>query len=395
MHRWLLLWGALLLTAGAVLWRLFDREEWRRAGMRSPDHEASAETPRGADTTAALPHPEPLRTPLARDEASPARAGMSAEGSAESSAGWVAGWVRDASGRFLADAEVVGISCERSPAEEGAALSGLTRTDGGGRFVLPFTELASHYTVLARAVGHAPTAATVALHGEVTLTLNEPRTLHGSVMNLHAETIAGAAIHWTASLEGIPVEAHAVSRSDGSYTLEGLARDVDLGLGAWWIEVKHPEFAPLLLEYSLARPERPLLPGRPLDLVMVPGSVVVGQVVEGTRGEPIPDADVFLISAEHSMHPRTLQETRSDADGRFRFDRVPAPGFTRWRWRKTRRNRVASWPRLARPPRDGAVLRRACCCVRPTKSRRSRSSCSPWPTCRARSWTRLASPLPR
>jgi hypothetical protein len=117
---------------------------------------------------------------------------------------------------------------------------------------------------------------------------------------------------------GAGVQAAIISARKVGYTEKNLGRQGDLLM------------ADAMPEEELKPGHAVVLPGKPyrVDFVMVPPAVVEGRVVD-ERGNPLPNAGIYLDGDVLPPASSIGVSTKADGEGRFRFDAVP-PGFAWW-----------------------------------------------------------------
>ncbi|HVS12516.1 MAG TPA: carboxypeptidase-like regulatory domain-containing protein, partial [Thermoanaerobaculia bacterium] len=205
-------------------------------------------------------------------------------------------------------------------------------TSPEGRFALTTWSDRSGVPLMAAAAGFTSQRASVSFSElgttEPTIALEPAGVVSGVVTDRDGVPVPG--VELVAGTRERGAQAPTVgtlSRNDGSYHLTGLRHGHELDLRA-----KHPEYAPLWVDLPVLSPERPTAT---LDLELDPGLVARGVVVddaerpvEGARGVlwPRPPADLPPWRLQTWRQFETAEAT-SDAEGRFRFTRVPAGAY--------------------------------------------------------------------
>jgi hypothetical protein len=205
-------------------------------------------------------------------------------------------------------------------------------TSPEGRFALTTWSDRSGVPLMAAAVGYTNQRAGLSF-GELgtiepTIALEPAGVISGVVTDRDGAAVPGVELVAGARErgDGAPTVG-TLTRNDGSYRLTGLRHGLELDLRA-----KHPEYALLWVDLPVLSPERP---AATLDLELDPGLVARGVVVddaerplEGARAVlwPRPPADLPPWRLQTWRQFETA-EAISDAEGRFRFTRVPAGAY--------------------------------------------------------------------
>lgn len=234
-----------------------------------------------------------------------------------------------------------------SDAETGASLGGalvfrdrsgrVAETGDDGSYLLAFSEPADHESVRAVAPGHRLSTARVPMPpaGALSFVLEPVSSLRGRVVTRSGAPLAGA----TVRLVHHPMELHLGFEPPG---------------GSHHTSTTDPEGRFLIIQVSDSSDQRllaradgfapaveplPKVPEEEVELVLGPGSILEGRVVDGD-GEPVTGARVRLFS-EIRIEGRLISETQLSGagrssefdvttgdEGRFRFSQVPPGDFT-------------------------------------------------------------------
>ncbi len=214
------------------------------------------------------------------------------------------------------------------------------RSGDDGAFDLAFPGTQPLALLVAEAPEQAPAVAAVRAGQRLDLRLGPLSPLRGRVRDLDDRPVAGARLAWRATWQGAALVRSTTSGPDGAFEL-GVPSPSGLPAFALaeLLEVRAEGFAPLRV--PLARVDR-RREGRPLDVLLLRGASLTGCVRAEGSGAPLPGARVVLwgeteVSPEPGFDGSTpreggpawfLGETRTDADGRYRFDGLPA--WTGW-----------------------------------------------------------------
>jgi protocatechuate 3,4-dioxygenase beta subunit len=212
-------------------------------------------------------------------------------------------------------------------------LLGRTATNEQGQFVfthvrpLDSGELRSgeRYVIVGRRKGLATEVSTLNhSHDWVDLKMANAVPVRGTVKDEQGKPVAGALVRcndnaWRSLSEGV----HS-ARTDalGQFQIDDVA---DL----WGCVIEHPVYAPRVI-YG---PNIKL----PLEVTLIKGSVVEGQVVDGETGRPGHGLSLSMQAVARPYHGQKFlfaedpelfsAQAQTDGDGRYRFARVPAGRF--------------------------------------------------------------------
>jgi 5-hydroxyisourate hydrolase-like protein (transthyretin family) len=165
--------------------------------------------------------------------------------------------------------------------------------------------------------------------------LRPAATLRGRVTDANGKPVAGARV-WGHALVTGPVEGVGSTRTDadGRYAITDMAawgpdvfKPKEVGKGVYqtlagcYFDVLHPDYGH----------ERPMYRHMPetVDVVLRPAGVIEGRVVDQVAGKPAGGVLVCLQSTS-SSGGRTWQETRTDADGKYRLPSLVASTYNLW-----------------------------------------------------------------
>lgn len=261
----------------------------------------------------------------------------------------VNGRVVDASGKGIAGARVLSLPDTNSKTffaadagKEGSPALG-TIADTEGRFVVPVATDSPFFTIYADAKGFSPnTTPPVPPERDVTIVLQTSASLRGVVTNVDGAPIAGARVQALVMYEGVRIELEAVTDAAGAYSIDGLPVQPEIGtrypIATLYNLATADGYAPVFSESALTGIKPASV--RTRDFTLTAGATLVGKVIDADAQTPIADARVFLWSIEgmqsHSRTsgeslsnpwgPRPLGETKSAADGTFRFEHIPSQG---------------------------------------------------------------------
>jgi RNA polymerase sigma-70 factor (ECF subfamily) len=252
---------------------------------------------------------------------------------------YATGRVVDSAGAPVAGAVVVSapdIDWSSAKAKENRE----TKTNADGRFRVALADVAPTFRLVADGAGLGLASAKAVRAGDdVILTLAGAATLTGRVTDLDGAPVGMARVRWIGLVgEGALLVREAVATADGAYRLDGIPSAlVWQGLGNSYdsrLAATAEGFAPLSVQWDpIAGPPK-------LDLRLVRGATLVGRVTDGETGHAVADARILVSSYEYpepggaggpglhaSRITRLLAECRSDAEGRFRVEHMPASGF--------------------------------------------------------------------
>ncbi len=299
----------------------------------------------------------------------------------------IRGVVVDGAGVGVAGARVVAIpdTATRFLAIEAVGAEGGTGaenfTDAQGRFVVAAIGDAPLYALVAQADGYGLVSVPdVPVGADVRVTLVAAQRLHGRVLTIDGEPIAGAEVAVRATVRHVVVERVSTSAPDGTYAVDGLPADADPFGRFVDVRATKAGFAPLQVR-SLGRAD----PRDPdvfeQHLVLVRGATVVGVVVDDETGRPVPDARVVVwaparvralerrggLADEDPFGGVVLGSSATASDGTFRLPHLPATGFHPVPWTDGRRGRVLGYVAARRAettwglaevpvPADGATV---------------------------------------
>lgn len=324
---------AVLLVATYVAYR--SLAPWKTPTADSNTDVAGVSAPHAAE-----------REPSEGATTSPARV------TADSSVSRVTGVVVDSRGNPISAARVVSFPEDEpepirlAEAGTGRGSARLALSDDRGRFVVALAERAPFFGLLVEATGFSPAGVeSIRAGADVVVTLDTPRALAGTVMDIEAKPVSGARVRWRGMMSLAVLEREAVSHDDGSYRIDAIPSP-GTGSGesreeSWQVEVLADGFAPLLIR-PLWTPVQAASSGDLLlELVLVRGARVTGRVIDADSGEPLAGARVTLRSREGSVRlaapddtrirvwseERPLDEAVTGDDGAFVFPHVPATGF--------------------------------------------------------------------
>ncbi|MBL9087999.1 MAG: carboxypeptidase regulatory-like domain-containing protein, partial [Planctomycetia bacterium] len=299
----------------------------------------------------------------------------------------IRGIVVDGAGVAVAGARVVAIpdTATRFLAMEAVGAEGGTGaenfTDAQGRFVVAAVGDAPLYALVAQADGYGLVSVPdVPVGADVSVTLVAARRLHGRVLTIDGEPIAGAEVAVRVTVRHVVVERATTSAADGAYALDGLPADADPFGRFVDVRAVKAGFAPLQVR-SLGRADPHDPDAFEQHLVLVRGATVVGVVVDDETGRPVPDARVVVWAParvralerrggfldEDPFGGVVLGTTATAPDGTFRLPHLPATGFHPVPWTDGRRGRVLGYVAARRAettwglaevpvPADGATV---------------------------------------
>lgn len=220
-------------------------------------------------------------------------------------AGRVHGRVEDGRGMAV-EGVLVEVRSDREPVPR------ITVTDAGGEFEVD--DVVGELTLTATSQGRPAVRRTLTVApsetAELTLTLEgELHALDGRVVDEAGFGVSSAQLVLMSLRADAPFRRTFFSAEDGTFTL------TELPAPPWRLEASGPTFAPTRID--LAEVEQDL------RVVLARGADLVGTILDDMSGEPV--AARARLTRE-GLPPR-VHETQVDADGAFRFARLP-PG--RW-----------------------------------------------------------------
>jgi 5-hydroxyisourate hydrolase-like protein (transthyretin family) len=158
-------------------------------------------------------------------------------------------------------------------------------------------------------------------------------TLEGRVTDEAGKPVAGARI-WARALLTGPVDSvsSAVTDADGKYAITDMGRSTDedarpkpigngvmMVPGGCYFDVRHPNFAH-------ERPMRTRIPTT-VNVVLRPGGVIEGQVIDRVAGKP---AAGVLVSLQGVRGMPTWDQVQTSADGTFTIRCLKAGQYNLW-----------------------------------------------------------------
>ncbi len=205
------------------------------------------------------------------------------------------------------------------------------RANAGGIFHLRGIALPAGARIVAAALGHAPSF--LILQGRLpeappVIALAAAPALYGTVVDARGQPLGDAEID-VSRLDGTGEEedAHtAHTAADGTFRVPGLRTGA-----SYLVTATANGFAPASTAVAIPKPGAPL---PPLRLVLEPGRMAFGQVVDGD-GRPVAGARVELapgtagrvISSGLEASGSAPQPVRTGADGRFELPHLPTGWF--------------------------------------------------------------------
>ncbi len=253
------------------------------------------------------------------------------------------GQIVDREGRAIAGARVESVpepADEAPPAGEGAGERS-ARSDAEGRIEVTLDPEFPLSTLVVEREGFSPAVAGPVRDGDsVTVVLDPPRALVGSVLDWDGRPITDARVSWLGILAGCRLERETRSGAGGFYRIDGIpSRRMALDAGSRtvdFIEAVAVGYAPIVV----ARPTERESPSGEIafNVILSRGVMIRGRVVDGDSGRPIPGAQVHLWRTSpydqapslrthlisKPMSPRDLARTSAADDGTFVFDHAPA-----------------------------------------------------------------------
>lgn len=205
-------------------------------------------------------------------------------------------------------------------------------SEADGTFAVRRPSGAAAFDLRATAVGYAATVEAGVREEEtpIRLTLTRGRTVRGVVRAAAGAPIPGARIAAAAAIRGVLVESATRTDGEGRYEIAGLPPATP---GVFVrLSVDADGFAPQVRGMGLA----PLADVE--DFVMVRGAVLTGVVRAESDGRPLAGAEVVWWTMQaplgnstfagrtvlRPLGSRVVARTVADADGRYRFEHVPA-----------------------------------------------------------------------
>lgn len=263
----------------------------------------------------------------------------------------IAGQVVDAHGTPIAGANVVvsassgGEPLASDAADDFASGAKRLRTDSEGRFALPLGGFGDPLDLVVDAEGFEFAELVGVRGGEpVVISLRPEQRIHGGVRDPGGRPIAGATVSASAFVRRTQIVRRTTSGDDGAYEVAWPGASVGL-LEVELITLKAEKegHAPDVMTGNRERLRMEMDGTLVCDLVLSPGFVVEGRVVDAVTRQGIPDAEVRVVERHPNSGsaPRRVSETASRLvhghtqtarDGSFRFDHVAGRGmdaFTR------------------------------------------------------------------
>jgi RNA polymerase sigma factor (sigma-70 family) len=294
---------------------------------------------RPGDEHSPRPAPPPLPTapvaasPRVAPEKAPAPQPPDAKPPAPASP-FLAGRVVDATGRGVAGAAVVASPVISNDAPSPKLLPSAV-TDATGAFRVEVGDDAPMWTVFADAPGGAHGRSVPRRPGDgVIVTVAEGASLAGHVSGPDGRPVAGASVRWISTFDATRLVRRAVTGADGAFGLSGLPSGQR---SSGWITASDSTIAVDAQGFAPLTAVQPDDLGTPLELRLSLGALVTGRVVDAESGAPVAGARVVLLNFQHpdaagdgfvarggSSAP--AGETRSDAEGRYRFEHVACAG---------------------------------------------------------------------
>ncbi|HYC78644.1 MAG TPA: sigma factor-like helix-turn-helix DNA-binding protein, partial [Planctomycetota bacterium] len=210
-------------------------------------------------------------------------------------------------------------------------------TDAAGAFRLRVDPAFEDVLVAAVAQGLRPAAIAAGATSPARLELGRDAVVRGTVMDVRERPVPHAKIRETADVDGVHVVTETTADAEGRYEMTTKRPDVSSAFRGV-VEVEAPGFAVLEAASFGARPGAS---DAVKDFYLVRGFTLRGRVTDATTGAPAPEARVVVWTVRRTSAPepaafgaavhegealRILRETRSDSDGRFSFDALPAWG---------------------------------------------------------------------
>lgn len=253
------------------------------------------------------------------------------------------GVVEDEQGRPLADAVVAALpwnpDAGDAPLDE-ARLDGATdvaRADADGRFALAAPKADAVATLVARRDDRAPAAVRpVRVDVPVRIELGALASFTGFVRDLAERPIAGATVVVRNDARGAAVVRRATTGADGGFAFAGAPLERGRASTTLVDEPSIAVEAPGFLSTKISRSDLARrADGYATTVYLTRGAPVAGRVVDDATGRPLPDAEVEAVQfslvrrGSFSVALTTFVETpsgatRTDADGAFRFEGLPA-----------------------------------------------------------------------
>jgi protocatechuate 3,4-dioxygenase beta subunit len=256
----------------------------------------------------------------------------------------VAGVCRDEEGRPLACARVGLYREDYQDLKAERLRTELTGDDGHFRFrELPAPpanqeRMAWGYALVVTKQGHGSLVQSLfggLRRGALQFQLRPAASLQGRVTDANGKPVAGAQV-WAHALITGPVEGVCSTRTgaDGHYTITDMGawgpdvtKPKEVGKGVYsvlagcYFDVRHPEYGH----------ERPMYRHMPetVDVVLRPAGVIDGRVVDQVSGKPAAGVLVCMQSTNAS-DGKGWQETRTDAEGKYRLPSLVAGTYNLW-----------------------------------------------------------------
>lgn len=244
------------------------------------------------------------------------------------------GRVVDAGGRGVAGATVVAAPVLPPDAQQPAKLASAA-CDADGRFRVEVGDGAPSWTLFADAPGGAHGRSAPRRPGDdVVVSVTAGATLTGHVTDPDGHAVEGALVRWISTYDATRLVRRATTGKDGAFRLEGVPSGArssgSLTASDTVVCVDADGFAPLTVV-------QPADLGTPLDLRLSRGAIVVGRATDAESGAPVAGVRVLLWNFQHPQaadagfsaagaRSALAGETKSDADGRYRFEHVACTG---------------------------------------------------------------------
>ncbi|HVG94538.1 MAG TPA: sigma-70 family RNA polymerase sigma factor, partial [Planctomycetota bacterium] len=319
-----------VLLLVALGWTVLGPWLTREQAPETAPSQAAVLDPRDATPTLAAPAAPTVRAPAVA--ATPSATGRVVDGAGAPVAG----------ARVFAWRDDVDVVVDPGAPAGGATSS--TRTDASGTFRVPLEGKAPGFTLLATATGFAPAAVTGVQAGDdVTITLPESVSIHGTVRDLEERPIAGARVAWTGFVGGAKFTAETASGADGAYRLRGLTPGAFHALLRDSLDVSAEGYAPVRTSRAKAwaNPSGAgASDGFTWDVWLGRGATIRGRVVDADSGAAVASARVVLWSEQevaglerpdgtalqNPAYYAAVGDVRTSEDGTFAIECVPAWG---------------------------------------------------------------------